>query len=272
MRYYRSRTIIGVAGLTVALAACAGHSTAGASPGRSMSPSSISARAVNRIPVRSLPASGRPALDNRTSALLVDSTDSRPSSSASNPPTPTAAQLESALLTLADMPDASFQVLPPIDDSDASLLSSCPFATQDQATPSADVEADFGTSLIGPDIITEDLQQYSVGVAEAQLQQFAETAFKCSTFTTVVDKFSVAVFLAPEAIPRFGDETVALSLIADVRLPRINLSTTTDLVAVREGGTVMIIVNTAPQLDHTETTTLVRTAYQRLAALYPPGS
>jgi hypothetical protein len=277
MRRHLPMALGGTAALAAALAGWAGHPQFRANADSLISSSPVSASSAFS-PSLSPSLNGRPA--DRPPVLLTAvqvparSPSFTDSPSSVNSPVPTAEQLQSALLTLANLPSATgFQELPPIDlgSGDANVLSGCPYATEDQATPSADVSATFGDSLIGPEILTEDLQQYPVSVAEAQLRQFADAASKCSTFSTLLDHFNVAISLTPEAFPSYGDGTVALSLTGEVLI--VHLSTTSDLVAVRDGGTVMVITYTSatPALEYAFTRTVVATAYRKLAALEQPS-
>jgi hypothetical protein len=303
VRYRHFPTSAGVAALAIALAGCASHTGAEAKPKLLISPSPGFSALPSLSPLPSPSPSGKPSPARRTPAPRTTSpvprtvpatpsatlaatpvpVPSRSPAHAVQPsptgtpspvssPVPTAAQLQSALLTLSDLPDTGLQVLPPIviGNSDASLLSGCPYATQSEPAPSADVDADFGSSLIGPDIITEELQQYPVSVAEAQLQQFAQTASQCATFSTYLDNFHVVITLVREAFPSLGDGAVALSLTADVISP-YDLSVSSDIVAVRDGGTVMVITNTDPDLQFSDTESLAETAFNKLAAVENAG-
>jgi len=130
--------------------------------------------------------------------------------------------------------------------------------------PIAQAQEAFSAGNSGPDI-SETLLQYPVSVAKGQLAQFAETANVCATFSGNEQGVILRIVITREAFPMFGDETVALSVSADV-IRDNNLTVNSDVVAVRLDGTVILITNTGIPLDTALTRTLVSAAYARVAA------
>jgi len=144
------------------------------------------------------------------------------------------------------------------------LLSACPFATVGQVNPAAQAQEAFSAGNSGPDI-SETLLQYPVSVAKGQLAQFAETANVCAIFSGNIQGTILRIAVTREAFHSFGDETVALSVSADV-IRANNLTVNSDVVAVRQGGTVILITNAGIPLDTGLTRTLVSAAFARVAA------
>jgi hypothetical protein len=160
-----------------------------------------------------------------------------------------------------ELPALGFSAEPAETGTDAgSLLAGCPFTTAGQANPLAQAAAAFSAGSSGPDV-TEALLQYPVSVAEGQLDQFAATANVCSSFPVSYHGIVIKIDIAREAFPSFGDGTVALRISSDVIH---NLTVETDLVAVRRGGTVLLIVNTGIPLDTGLTRTIVAESYAKV--------
>jgi hypothetical protein len=162
-----------------------------------------------------------------------------------------------------ELPALGFSAEPAETGTDAgSLLAGCPFTTAGQANPLAQAAAAFSAGSSGPDV-TEALLQYPVSVAEGQLDQFAATANVCSSFPVSYHGIVIKIDIAREAFPSFGDGTVALRISSDV-ISDHNLTVETDLVAVRRGGTVLLIVNTGIPLDTGLTRTIVAESYAKV--------
>jgi hypothetical protein len=215
------------------------------------------------VPVTTAPGSPRPTPSPRptTSPRPTPSPSPRPTTS----PRPTNAELQAALLTPAELPAIGFQAEPVTSVADGgNLLSGCPFATTGQVNPTAQAQETFSAGNSGPDI-SEMLLQYPVSIAKGQMAQIAETANACSIFSGNDQGVILRVSVTREAFESFGDETVALRVSADVIRAR-NLTVNSDLVAVRLGGTVILITNGGIPLDTGLTQTLVSSAFSRAAA------
>jgi len=142
------------------------------------------------------------------------------------------------------------------------LLRDCPFATVDQANPSAQADEAFTAGSAGPDV-SETLLQYPVSVAKGQMKQFAETAIACSSFAANEQGLVLRVALVREAFPSFGDDTIALRISAVV-VTRENLTIDSDVIAVRRGGTVLLVTNVGMPLNTGLSRTLVAAAYGKV--------
>ena len=112
--------------------------------------------------------------------------------------------------------------------------------------------------------MSETLLQYSVSGAEAQMRQFAQVAQTCASFPVATHRVSIAVSLSREAFPVFGNDTVAVRITAN--LAKYRLSISADVVAVRHGGTVIVVTNVALPLDSGLTQSTMAAAYAKVAA------
>ena len=112
--------------------------------------------------------------------------------------------------------------------------------------------------------MSETLLQYSVSGAEAQMRQFAQVAQACASFPVATHRVSIAVSLSREAFPVFGNDTIAVRVTAN--LAKYRLSISADIVAVRHGGTVIVVTNVALPLDSGLTQSTMAAAYAKVAA------
>jgi hypothetical protein len=131
-----------------------------------------------------------------------------------------------------------------------------------QTNPSAQAAAAFSASQTGPDI-TEALMQYPVSAAEDQMRQFAAVANECRSFPANDQGIVLAVTISREAFPSFGDQTIALRISAVV-ISADNQTVTSDVIAVRRGGTVVVVTNAGVPLNAALTRTVVSAAYAKL--------
>jgi hypothetical protein len=172
--------------------------------------------------------------------------------------------LDAALLPASALP--GFQAEPAVTDlSFAELAAVCPAAGASQSAASAEATESFGASgSAGPDI-SETLLQSPPSAAGRLLTQLADTARVCEAFTLNVDGATLRVGMAREAFPVYGDGTVALRITVEM----MGNSTVfdSDLVAVRHGGTVMLITATAPRLKPGLTRSAIAAAYARVTVL-----
>jgi hypothetical protein len=227
-------------------------------PSSSPSPKPGSSSATP-APSNSAPSSGSPAPSTSASSSPRPTRSIRPSPHPTTSPVPTTAELQAALLTPAELPGLGFEAEPAETGSDSgTLLDGCPFATVGQVNPTAQAVEAFTAGSSGPDI-SEALLQYPVSVAEGQMAQFAETAKVCSSFPASADGLVLKVTIASESFPTFGGDTVALRLSAIV-IKANNQTINTDIVAVRHGGTIILITNAGVPLNTALTRTIVAAA------------
>jgi hypothetical protein len=279
MRNSRPRLLAAVAvlalaltGLTAGLEITGRHSHAGHSqrPGNNaggqLQPSTSIA---GRVP--SSPRSRRPRVSQ--SATATPGTGRRTSSSASPSPSvgvPSQSQLEAALLTAPEVGPTFTEQPEGSGISDNSLNTACP-ALADGANPS---ETAIRAFVADPDstsitYVTEELLQYTASGAKAQLDQFAQVANACPSISAVIPtspfgKLTVEIGVADEAFPAVGDQTAAVRVTGDV--VTLGVTVSGDIVAVRQGGTVILVVNVAVQVNSGLTGSVVNNAYQKVAA------
>lgn len=182
---------------------------------------------------------------------------------------PTQAELEAALLTASEV-GPGFEVQSPGSGiSEGSLNDACP-AVEGGTNPSETAirafEANPGSTSI--EDVTEELLQYTVSGAEAQLNQFAQVVNACGSFSltipTSIGTLQVHIGLANEAFPAVGDQTAAIRVTANVT--NAGVTVTGDVVAVRYGGTVVLVVNVALEVNSALTRSVADTAFARVAA------
>lgn len=183
---------------------------------------------------------------------------------------PSQSDLEAALLTAPEVGSNFTQQPQGSGISENSLNTACP-AVGGGANPSemairAFVANPNSTSITD---VTEELLQYTVTDAKAQLDQFAQVAKACPSFTVVIPtsslgKLTVQIGVANEALPAVGDQTAAVRVTADVITFGVTVSG--DIVAVRHGGTVVLVVNVALQVDSGLTRSVLDEAYKKVAA------
>jgi hypothetical protein len=183
---------------------------------------------------------------------------------------PSQSELDSALLTAAEV-GPGFRQQPTGSGIGENSLNKACGALGGGASPSETAIRAFvanpdSTSI---DDVTEELLQFTTSQAETQLDQFAQVVRACPSISVVIPtsigKLQVQIGLADEAFSATGDQTAAIRVTADV----VNLSNVTvsaDIVAVRHGGTVLLVVNAALNVDSGLTRSVVAAAYEKVAA------
>jgi len=118
--------------------------------------------------------------------------------------------------------------------------------------------------------VTEELLQFTPGQAVAQLNQFAQVAMACPEFSIVIPtaegNIPAQIAVIQEALSGIGDQDAAIQITADLTTPLGEVTLSGDIVAVRLGGTVILVVNAAVQLDTDLTNSVLSRAYEQVAA------
>jgi hypothetical protein len=188
---------------------------------------------------------------------------------------PTLAQLQDALLTPSNLPASMrFQEIPLPPATGVTSFAPCPFAAEGPQ-PFEEADASYSAGTTGTDVVTvtESLEQYSVGNAKKALTQFAAFATACSNLSFKFLGLTLSLDIARELFPSFGNGTVALRMVTRI-VNDDDLLIDTDLVAVRYGGTVIVITNTATAppgsqlFSGTLTRIAVAAAYKKVTALW----
>jgi hypothetical protein len=232
---------------------------AGGTPSRLPTPSrSARARAKAR---RSHPKAA-PATSPGASATALPPGAAGTSSPRATLPAPTRPDLQAALLTAGELPGGGFTTQAGSAGTGLGSLSACPelSAGESGGTPE---DVSFIRAATAS-AVSETLIQDSVTGAEAQISQFAQVARACGSFSATVSGYAMDVTIASEAFPATGDGTAALRLSA--RLAAYGVTVTGDIVAVRHGGTVIVVSNVDYPLDSGLTRAVVGLAYAKVAA------
>ena len=156
--------------------------------------------------------------------------------------------------------------------SDNSINSACP-AAGNGASPSEVAIAAFVANPTSESIteVTEELLQFTPSQAEAQLNLFAQVASACPDFSFVIPSsqgnIPAQIGLTQEAFSGIGDQDAAIRVTVDLTTAEGVVAVYGDIVAVRHGGTVILVVNAALQLDTALTDSVAKQAYERVAGL-----
>jgi hypothetical protein len=175
---------------------------------------------------------------------------------------PTTADLQAALLTTADLP-AGYSVEPNGSALGGSSISGC--------SPLADnppgVLAQAAVGLADPPSnpsVGETLMQLSRADAASAMASYATIATDCSQFTAVVDHYHVTFTTQPLAVGALGDQISAVHITG--RIPSVSHPIYVDFVAIRHGGTLIVIVDVSLTSDTAFTAQVASKAYVRVAA------
>jgi hypothetical protein len=151
------------------------------------------------------------------------------------------------------------------------MNSACP-AVGGGASPSETAIGAFVANQTSQSIteVTEELLQFTPSQAMAQLDQFATVASGCPEFTieipTSAGNDQVQIGLTQEAFSGVGDQDADVGVTADVTTKEGGVLVYADIVAVRHGGTVILVVDAALQLNTDQTDSIVKEAYNQVAA------
>jgi hypothetical protein len=184
---------------------------------------------------------------------------------------PTQADLEGALLTASQV-GPGFTVQPEGSGiGEDSLAKVCPALNAPGANPSETATRAFEANPGSPFVtdVTEELLQFTPAQAEAQISQFATVVDACPSLTlqfasSPLGPLTVQLGLSLEAFPETGDGVAAVHVTADVVTDGITI--TGDIVAVRHGGTVILVVNVAVPVDSDLTRSVVAAGFGDVAA------
>jgi hypothetical protein len=176
---------------------------------------------------------------------------------------PTAADLQAALLTAADLP-AGYSAQP-VSESDlgGSSLSGCPALTSNPMG----VSDQAAVNLTGPGAATsvsETLMQLTAGDAAKAMASYAAMSTSCRSFTGQVDTYPVAFSTAPLAVTALGDQRTAVRITGYVLA--LHVSIYTDVVVVRHGGTLIVVIDVGLTPETAFTGQIASKAYAKVAA------
>ncbi|MFG1603391.1 hypothetical protein [Actinoplanes sp. NPDC049265] len=208
----------------------------------SLPPLIIASPAVSPAPARPRTTS-KPSRPARTGAPTVRPAPAdRPVTPAEeHPVVPTSADLRAALLDPGEL--SGFEA-DSGKDSAAGGEGACPALDTDfsgGATARADVLLYNGSTTA---FIRERLRQHTPGEAKAALDRIRGVPRKCARYTTSVNGLGeVAVTVRSLGAPGLGDGSAAVRIVMRPRLASIAIIE--NLVAVRRGGTLILLTHTA---------------------------
>jgi hypothetical protein len=131
---------------------------------------------------------------------------------------------------------------------------------------SAQASESFTAGSTGPDV-SETLLQDTVKGARQMLGAFATVARTCGSFSVAVDGISLAISVGAVPFPLIGQQIAVVQV--NVTLTDYDVVISGDIVAIRHGGTVVVVTNVEyPTLDAGLTTSIARAAYSKASVLW----
>jgi len=273
LRVCGSLALVVVAGV-VWFSTSPGHLLAGGHPSPSVSP--LPPFTGNRSQPRG--RGHHPAGRARSADKLVKRSSSPGAPNRATPPPhhrprppapiiPDQADLQAALLTAGQLPGGGYTVQSAAASVGLGSLKYCPALSAGESGVSAQASVAFTAGQVGPDV-SEGLFQDTVTGAEQMLGAFTTVADTCGSFTTEVDGLHLAISVEPVPLPPAGDQTAAVQVNVTVTVSADEDATISgDVVAIRHGGTVIVITNVQyPQLDQGLTQEIATAAYAKVAA------
>jgi enamine deaminase RidA (YjgF/YER057c/UK114 family) len=171
-----------------------------------------------------------------------------------------------ALLTAAELPGTGFTAQPAASSVGLASVKYCPALSAGQSGVSAQASESFTAGQTGPDV-SEALLQDTVNGARQMLGAFATVASTCGNFSAEVDSIKLTITVGTVPFPAIGDQAVAVQV--NVTLTGYNVVISGDVVAIRHGGTVLVVTNVEyPTLDQGLTQDLAKAAYSKAKALW----
>jgi hypothetical protein len=176
---------------------------------------------------------------------------------------PSQADLQGALLTAAELPGSGYTAQPPGAGIGLGSLNQCPELNAGESGISAQAAASYTGGSAGPDV-SETLLQVSRSGAKAMIAAFDQVAQACGRFSLTIHGIAMDIAVSIEGFPATGDQSAALSVVAV--LPAFGVAITGDIVAVRHGGTVIVVTNVGLPLKSAVTQAMMARAYAKVAA------
>jgi hypothetical protein len=173
-------------------------------------------------------------------------------------------QLNSALLTLGDLPTGWTTTAPQPDNPEDNI---CDFDEKTVSQPLADLKVDFQRAETGP-FLVQTLQSYEGDGAEKVLSAFLEKFQSCSSWTTTDDKGKQTKWqVSGLSFPKSGDQTIAMRIASEATILGI---LELDFVVIRRGR----IINAVGYgelgfkgIDSSQTEQFVKRADEKLQSL-----
>ncbi|MCX9191614.1 hypothetical protein C3Y87_09340 [Carbonactinospora thermoautotrophica] len=164
----------------------------------------------------------------------------------------TQADLQSALLTVTDMPTGFTVDTSTKSSENDDELSGCAAMDSVKKQDGPKAEANFTKGSFGP-FVGEELALLGEEQARKSMSMLNEVLAKCRTFTSKDDNGeTVTVKLNTLSFPKIGDDTYALR----VTLGSGGIAVDADVITIRRGGVLILITNAqlgSPDSQLTET-------------------
>lgn len=207
--------------------------------------------------------------DSDERAQTVDPADtaapaSEPEDTPEAEPEPEDFDVETALLTLDDMPSGWTQDssdTPSDADDDAAL---CGVELLEDAEAVEEAGADFSAGDLGP-LLSHTVAVFEDDDAERGLEEFAKALENCSEWTEDTEDGPLTFRPAPLSFSSFGDETLAIRF--DVGSEMVDM--TMDMITWRQANTlnVILIIEVFGTPDGEQTEEFVTVADDRISSL-----
>ncbi len=176
---------------------------------------------------------------------------------------PTAAQLQAALLTPADV--GSGYVAQPVDGVGGAWLNACPAINNTPAGTSADAGIAMTDAHTGGGI-GESLFQVAHAAVAGDMATFSAAPTDCATFSGVLDGVDFSFTTEPLFVARLGNQTTAMRMSASATVQGQAITLYFDIVAVQHENTLIVtlVSGLAPDINLTES--VASSAYAKVAA------
>jgi len=176
---------------------------------------------------------------------------------------PTAAQLQAALLTPADV--GAGYVAQPVTGVGGSWLSACPAVNNTPTGTSADAGVAMTDAPTGAGI-GESLFQVAHSAVAGDMAAFATAPTDCATFTGVLDGIDLTFTTEPMFVARMGSQTTAMRMIATATVQGQTITVYFDFVVIQYQNTLIVtlVSGTAPSINLDES--VASAAYAKVAA------
>jgi hypothetical protein len=178
---------------------------------------------------------------------------------------PDQADLEAALLTAGELPGSGYTAQAGASAVGLGSLNACPALSAGESGVSAEATVSFtGGGGTGP-FLNEGLFQDTVTGAQQMVGAFGTVASTCGNFSITDGGLSLAVNVITVPFPQIGDQTAALQI--NVQILGENVTVSGDVVAIRYGGTVIVVTNVAyPDLSQRLTESVAAAAYAKVVS------
>lgn len=251
---------------------CAPAHSQGAGASRPPLVHSSAGRPSKVVPRKSVTAPSRsssPPLPSRSpsaSPVPTHTPSSRPSPRPKR--APTKAQLRAALLTVGELPGTGWTSQPNSSSPGPKALKKCKALSAGQRGVTAQVAVSFSDGGTQPDgtvkpYVSEGLIQNSVAGAKQMVGAFATIPRTCGPYSLKVQGVQISITITTEPFSRIGDEAAELKVTISAGQFSAAVG---EVIAIRHGGTVILVTDAALPLHSGLTRQVAVRAYRKVAA------